>query len=139
VSRSRPAAFQRDPEALQPLTRLFRTLMLIGYFGLLTLLTAKFTILGNGSGFPVALTLLILVAPLLLPLRGLLRGRPRSHLWACFLSLFYFSAGVFNAAGEPAQPWIPLLEIILSVLLFMGALLYLRFCDGEQSAGRPAS
>ena len=61
---------------------------LVGYFGLLALLTAKFTLLSEPSGFPVALSLLILVGPLLLPLRGILHGRPRSHVYASFLALF---------------------------------------------------
>ena len=108
------------------MSRLARKTMLVAYFGLLSLLTAKFTLLGAGSEFPVALTLLILVGPLLLPLRGLLHGRPSAHIWACFLALFYFTAGVFNAAGDPGQPWVPALEIVLSVLLFVGALLFVR-------------
>jgi uncharacterized membrane protein len=119
--------------------RFFRMIALLGYFGLLTLLVAKFTLRGEPSGFPVALSLLIFVGPLLLPLRGLLHGRPESHLWATFLALFYFCAGVFNAAGDPAQPWIPALEITLSVLLFLGALLYLRFRNRQRTAGYPTT
>ncbi len=108
---------------------LARTATLVGYFGLLALLTAKFTLLSEPSGFPVALSLLILVGPLLLPLRGILHGRPRSHVYASFLALFYFSAGVFNAAGDAARPWIPHMEIILSIVLFVGALLHIRFSN----------
>ena len=139
MCRSGQTALCRGAETLQPLTLVARLTTLGGYFGLLALLTAKFTLLEAAPGFPVALSLLILVGPLLLPLRGLLQGRPRSHVWACFLSLFYFSAGVFSAAGDSARPLIPAFEIALSVLLFLGALLFVRSRNHEIDALEPAN
>ena len=74
----------------------------------------------------LGLVLIVLVGPLLLPLRGLLHGRPYTHAWTSFMALFYFVAGVFNAAGVMNRPWLAWLEIVFSVLLFFGAVFYTR-------------
>lgn len=81
-----------------------------------------------GAVEPVAtaLVLILLVGPLLMPLRGLLHGRPYTHAWTSFLALFYFTVGVFNVAGPMVHPWMAWLEIGFSVLLFLGAVLYVR-------------
>ena len=50
-------------------------LTLTGYLGTLALLTAWYSWLAPSTHFPVALVLLVLVLPLLFPLRGLLHGR----------------------------------------------------------------
>ena len=97
---------------------------LSGYFGLFGLLLLWFAWLEPPSRSLVALTLLLWVGPLLFPVRGLLHGRPYTHVWSSFLALFYFAFGVFHAAGPMAQPWLAWLEIGFSVLWFLGAILY---------------
>jgi uncharacterized membrane protein len=99
---------------------------LVGYFGLFVLLMAWYTIIAPSARLPTALILLFLVGPLLFPLRGLLHGRPYTHAWVSFLALFYFTAGVFNLAGGMDKPWLPWLEIVFSVLLFTGTVVYAR-------------
>lgn len=76
--------------------------------------------------WPVAGALIVLVGPLLLPLRGLLHGRPHTHIWTSFLALFYFAVGIFHAAGPMIRPWLAWLAIGFSLLLFTGVLLYAR-------------
>lgn len=106
--------------------RFWRTVALSGYFGLFGLLLLWFAWLEPPSRLPVAWALLLWVGPLLFPVRGLLHGRPYTHAWASFLALFYFAFGVFCAAGPMARPWLAWLEIGLSVLWFLGAILYVR-------------
>jgi len=103
-----------------------RIATLTGYFGLFLLLIAWTAWLDPPSHLPVAIVLLVLIGPLLLPLRGLLYGRSYTHAWTSLLALFYFVAGVFNAAGAPAKPWLAWLEIGFSILLFAGAVCYVR-------------
>jgi uncharacterized membrane protein len=69
---------------------------------------------------PLALVLAITVLPLLLPLTAL-RNVRRALLWVGVLSLFYFSHGIAEAWSSPAERWLGLVEIILTVLL-IGAL-----------------
>ena len=64
-------------------------LALTGYFGLFAVLMAWITWLSPPERFPIALILLIVVGPLLLPMRGLLHGRVYTFQWSTFLALFY--------------------------------------------------
>jgi len=107
-------------------TQVARVTTLVGYFGLFALLMAWYTKIAPPERLPIALTLLFLVGPLLFPLRGILHGRPYTHAWVSFLALFYFTAGVFNLAGGMDKLWLPWLEIVFSVLLFTGAVIYAR-------------
>jgi uncharacterized membrane protein len=76
--------------------------------------------------FPIAVVLITLVGPLLLSLRGILYGRPYAYIGTSFLALFYFTAGVFTAAGEMNKPWLAWLEILCSILLFLSTLAYVQ-------------
>lgn len=111
---------------------------LMGYLGLFGLLLLWLGWLEPPRQLPVALALILLAGPLLLPLRGLLHGRPHTHAWSSFLALFYFVVGVFNVAGPMERPWLAWLEIGFSLLLFLGAILYVRAHAREQRALREA-
>ena len=100
--------------------------VITGYFGLITLIMLWHTILSPSQRFPIALTLIISVVPLLFPLRGLLYNQANAITWAAYLSLFYFIHGVMEAAAEPAERLLAVLEIVLSLTLFFGATFYLR-------------
>lgn len=121
------------------MSRFWHAVALTGYFGLFGLLLLWFGWMEPPSRMPVSLIVLLLVGPLLFPLRGLLHGRPYTHAWASFLALFYFSAGVFSAAGPMARPWLAWLEIGFSLLLFLGAILYVRTHARENHALREAA
>ncbi len=108
------------------MSQFWRGAALTGYLGLFGVLLLWFSWLEPPTRMPVSLILILLVGPLLLPLRGLLHGRLYTHAWASFLALFYFSAGVFSAAGPMARPWLAWLEIGFSVLWFTGAILFVR-------------
>lgn len=69
---------------------------------------------------PLSLVLAITVLPLLLPLTAL-RNVRRALLWVGVLSLFYFSHGIAEAWSSPAERWLGLIEVALTVLL-IGAL-----------------
>ena len=67
--------------------------------------------------------LLLKALPLLLPLRGVLRGRVYTYKWAPLLVLLYFCEGVVRAWSErgPARE-LALLEVALA-LVFVGSAL----------------
>lgn len=76
--------------------------------------------------WPRPLLLMLVVLPLALPLRGLLHGRPRSHLWAAFLSLPYaLHGGAELWVGEVAW-WLPLSELLCALGLFLCCAQFLR-------------
>ena len=106
--------------------RIAYLLTLAGYLGTLALLTAWYSWLAPSPHFPVALILLILVLPLLLPLRGLLHGRAYTFSWSCFLALLYFTHGVVEAYSSAEVRHLALLEVALASAWFTGAIVYVR-------------
>ena len=101
------------------MARLVAIVLWLGYSGLLLVQLAA--ALAPDPVWPRTLRLLLLITPLLLPLRGLLIGRPSSYVWISLISLFYFSAAVALLAATPDAA-LARLELATSLLLFLGAL-----------------
>ncbi|MCK5924322.1 MAG: DUF2069 domain-containing protein, partial [Methylococcales bacterium] len=89
------------------------------------LLMLWYTILAPSLFFPVALSLLIMITPLLFPLMGMLNAEPKSCGWAAFLSLLYFTHGVIEVYVDPEHRFLAIMEILFSLLLFFGASFYM--------------
>lgn len=100
---------------------------LTGFFGLFILLMLWHTLLVPPAKFPVALILLFTVTPLLLPMRGFLAGKPRSCAWMAYISLIYFIHGAIETWSNPAERLYAALELIFSLMLFFGAIGYVRW------------
>ncbi|MCD0504107.1 DUF2069 domain-containing protein [Bordetella petrii] len=66
--------------------------------------------------------------PLAFPLRGILRGDVYTFQWSSMLVLLYLMEGVVRAMSDPAPLSAALagLEIVLSLVFFVSALLYVR-------------
>lgn len=100
---------------------LYRWVSLLGYFALLLLILNWFTWIAPPEKFPRSIVLFLLSAPLLIPLRGLLHGKRRTHQWVIFLSLAYFIGGVdvwFNQVGT--RSYLGAAMTLFSVVLFVG-------------------
>jgi uncharacterized membrane protein len=109
-----------------PAHRLLYALTLTGYFGTFTLLVAWYAWLAPSTHFPVALVLLLLVTPLLFPLRGLLHARRYTIAWSCFLALLYFTHGVIEAWHSVDTRMLGLVEIALTTAWFVGGIAYIK-------------
>ncbi len=109
-----------------------RVVTLGGYSGLLTLMVVWHAWLHPPHHFPTALVLTAL--PLLLPLRGLLHGRTHSHLWACLLMMLYLMHGVVEALTNPPQRLLAIVEITLSLTVFIAAALYIRRAPAAENS-----
>jgi len=107
-------------------SRFYYALALFGYFGLLGLLIVWNAFLVKPEIFPISVVLLLYVGPLLIPLRGLLHGKLYTHAWVHFMALFYFSVGVMIAAANVAERHYAIAQIILSILLFVGSMMFVR-------------
>ncbi len=101
---------------------------LLGYFGLFFLLMVWIIWLRpeETARLPTSLSLLLLVGPLMFPLRGMLHGRAYTHAWVSFLALFYLFLGISEAWSGSPQPLLAALEIVFSTLLYLGAMFYAR-------------
>ncbi len=107
-------------------TTIARWTTLFGYFGLLGTLSIWYAWISPTERVPTAIVLLILLTPLLFPLRGLLQGRPYTHAWTGFVALFYFTLGVSHAVVDEERTY-GVLMIATSLLLFFGAVFFARF------------
>lgn len=114
--------------------RLARITALFGYFGLLALLMIWIIWLTphNTRHLPTSLALILLVGPLMFPLRGLLHGRAYTHAWASFIALFYLFLGISEAWSSSEQRLLASLEILFSSLLYLGAMFYARLRGKQQ-------
>ncbi len=99
--------------------------------GLFALVMLWNTVLAPSSRFPVALMLVITVTPLLLNMRGLLARKPKSCAWMAYISLIYFIHGSIETYANVNERLYASLEVLLSLMLFFGATLYVRFA-GKQ-------
>lgn len=110
----------------------FYSIALAGFFGLFTLMMLWHTVLAPAQQIPVAFMLLITVTPLLLPMRGMLAKQPKSCAWMAYISLGYFVHGAIETYVNAHGRLYPSLEVVLSLMLFFGATLYVYF------SGKPA-
>lgn len=110
----------------------FHALALTGFLGLFTLLMLWNTVLAPSTRFPVAFMLLITVTPLLLNMRGLLNQKFRSCAWMAYVSLIYFIHGSIEVYSNAGERLYALLEVMLSLMLFFGAILYVRFAGKQE-------
>nr|WP_189673133.1 MULTISPECIES: DUF2069 domain-containing protein [unclassified Pseudomonas] len=111
---------------LAPRLRLTRALSLACFFGLIALLVANNLWFANLHGARVEVILAVELVPLLLLLPGMLTGSARAHAWTCFVVNIYFIKGVL-AAFDPARAVFGWIEVIVSLGLFVSALLFVRW------------
>lgn len=78
------------------------------------------------SASPHRVLVLLSVAPLLLPLRGLWRGSPYTAAWASLLVIPYMLFGVVEVIANPATRAIATVELTVSFCLFAGLLVAAR-------------
>lgn len=104
----------------------YRWLALGGYLSLLALILVWNTVIAPSDRYPVALILIVLLVPMLFPLRGLLYGRRYTHAWTSMLSLAYFVIGVSDAYSDPVDRLYGWLMIVFSLSWFTGAVLSVR-------------
>lgn len=106
--------------------RLFYTTTIASYLALLGLLLLWHTWLVPPVHWPIALVLLVWVVPLLVPLRGLLHGQRYTYAWFHFLTLWYFTHGIGVIAADPAARILGIGEVVLSVMLYLSSIVYVR-------------
>ena len=124
-------------QALTNRIRIMRYATIANWLGLLVYLTATSWLLQTDNVRP-AVTWSIQCVPLLLLVPGLVRGTVSTHLWACFMALVYFTQGVV-AAFRPEMRIAGIIEVVLSLDLFVAAMLYARWEGMRIRTARPGT
>lgn len=108
--------------------RLARMLSLGSYLGLIILGMAWAIHLGGLPRSQISLTLLLLVLPLLLPLRGILHARSRALVWGMLAALIPVLHGGVTAWAEtwPKSGWGGL-ELFLAVNFIVTGSFFIRW------------
>ena len=119
-----------------------RALALIAYFGLLGVILIWTTWIDPPEIVPIAVALVVLVLPLMFPLRGMLHGRRYTHAWSSLLALAYITLGITLAAAADARLY-GVLMTTASLAWFAGCLLFVKLdarrARAAQSAAERAS
>jgi len=110
----------------------YQLLAKTGYFGLLLLvplwhLWLSPSLLGINPWFVTAIWFI----PLLLPLRGILRGTPYTYAWSSFVGLFYLLHSVvilFSSEGETA---LAMIELTFTLLFLTGNIYFAKYRGRE--------
>jgi len=103
----------------------YYNLALVAYLCLFSLLMLWNTVLMPPEKLPVAFLLIITVSPLLFVLRGFLKANLKSCSWMAYISMPYFVHGSIEAYAR-TERLLPSLEVVFSLLLFIGASLFVR-------------
>lgn len=111
---------------LAPRVKLMRVLSLVCFLGLIGLLCVYYLVFANLHGARPWVILLIELVPLMIVLPGMLLGSARGHSFTCYVINLYLIKGAL-AAFDPNRQLFGLLEMIVSVAVFISAMLYVRW------------
>ena len=110
-----------------------QTAALSAYIGLIALTLAWEGWLAPDPHVPPGLWLVAKSLPLLVPLFGLLHGKRYTYAWTSMLVIAYFVEGLVVMTTHRRDAWslyspLPyaVIEIVLTVLFVIGAVLYLK-------------
>ena len=110
-----------------------RYIALYSYLGLIAWILL-WNVLSPSTTYPVSLILILLLAPLLVLMRGILHANRYTHAWASMISLFYFALGVSDAYADPSNRIYGIGLIILGLLWFAGSIAYIRSTKPQSTA-----
>lgn len=96
------------------------------YLTLLLLQPVWHVVLPPPLGSASAVLAMLATLPLLLPLKGVLQGRPRSMTLAGYLVVLYFVIGIMEAWSNAPQRAAALFQVLLSVVYIGSLVLFVR-------------
>lgn len=113
----------------------YRKLTLICYPALLVWVILWHGVLAPSEVFAVWVKPLVWALPLLLPLVGILKGKPYTHAWANFILMLYFLHSATTLWTHPDERLFAFIELLLTTGAFIGATYYARYAGREQGLG----
>ncbi len=99
---------------------LFRVMALTGYLALLVFMVLTQLVYASASEFSLTFRFLFWIAPLLVPLVGIVRGKPYTHAWANFILMWYFLHSLTLIYVDFEHWYIAAIELLLTSIAFVG-------------------
>lgn len=113
-------------QAMQPTTKLYRLLALFGNLALLAWIVLWQMSLSPHPHISSTTLAIAWAIPLLLPLPGILVGKPYTHAWANFVLMLYFLHAFTLLYVDNGERWLAVVELLLTTAAFSGNILYAR-------------
>lgn len=114
-----------------------RFLALFSHLALILWMVIWYFFLPSTTDYSLVFKLLLFIVPLLLPLPGILQGKPYTHAWASFIVLLYFLHSITVIYAEPSQMLYAIIELVLAIAMFVGCSSFARLRGQELGTGLP--
>ncbi|MGB0865522.1 MAG: DUF2069 domain-containing protein [Granulosicoccaceae bacterium] len=121
------ASVQSPSIATDSKLKLARQVSLVSYAATLLLTFNWISWYSPPQQVPRSLILLILVVPLVLPVRGFIHGRAKSYIGVAMVAMWLFAAGLDIAFYIQTWKTLGWALVVCSVLLFVSSYFYLRY------------
>jgi uncharacterized membrane protein len=116
-------------------TQFYRRLTLSSYFSLIAWLVIWHFFLTPDKVTSTLFTVLLWIIPILLPMKGLLQGKPYTYAWTNFIVMYYLLHGLTSIYAVEGERLYALIEILLCCALFTGGSFYARLRGRELGLG----
>ncbi|MDP5029152.1 MAG: DUF2069 domain-containing protein [Paraglaciecola sp.] len=116
-------------------TLFYRRLTLSSYFLLLVWLVIWHFFLTPDKATSTLFTVILWIVPILLPIKGLVQGKPYTHAWTNFIVMYYLLHGLTAVYAVEGERLYALVEIVLCSALFTGCSFYARLRGRELGLG----
>lgn len=126
-----PDKITKAPTKRRFTTRQLKHMTLFGYFGLLIFMPLWFVVLAPTEGMSATTNLVLFVAPLLLPAKGLITGKPYTYAWANFIVMIYLTHGLTSLWVSDGERLYALIELFFAVTMFIAGSYYAKYRGQE--------
>jgi uncharacterized membrane protein len=116
-------------------TSFYKKLALGSYFSLILWLVVWHFLLTIDRNTSVLFNVIMWIVPILLPLKGLVQGKPYTYAWTNFIVMFYLLHGLTSIYAVEGERWYAFIEILLCCGLFTGCSFYARQRGRELGMG----
>ena len=122
---------------MSPRVKSLRYLALFSHLALLAWMIIWYFFLPMTAEYSILFKILMYIVPLLLPLWGIVQGKPYTHAWASFIVLLYFLHSITVLYAEPSQTLYATIELVLAIAMFIGCSTFARLRGQELGTGLP--
>jgi uncharacterized membrane protein len=117
--------------------KVYRYLALSGHIALLAWMCIWYFALSSAREYSAAFIIIVYILPLLFPLHGIIKAKPYTHAWSCFIVLWYFMHSTTTMYVEPTYILHASIEMVFVIMMFVGCAMFARLRGQELGRGLP--
>ncbi|MFT6267628.1 MAG: putative membrane protein [Alphaproteobacteria bacterium] len=122
---------------MSPKVKAYRYMALIGHLGLLAWMSIWYLGLSGARDYSITFIFIVYLLPLLFPLYGIVKAKPYTHAWSCFVVLWYFMHSATTMYVEPTYIIHAVIEMVFVIMMFVGCAMFARLRGQELGTGLP--